>query len=289
MDAQAIFMDLPQTELYMQTALYYYSLELHKKLYTDCEKLYLYSPLDLIKSMIVAAQELEKCDLVKALQYWQHCLLGGTKIDETEHLAIKGPSASVQDSVNSENITNREHATAEDINVNIPLVTPTLDEDPKKTIISDDIDTVEWTDDWGDFSDDSAEAASDKKDKIVSNEILRPQTLSPFDHGIDECVTEEDRYQLFQTLLSQTNNLQQYQRLKKIISEWPKFSMPNHITTDNHPILKMMKTIVSIITETNTPDYEKRILQEHEELVGLLASKEVLRRIISFSVFLTNN
>lgn len=276
LDAQAIFMDLPQTELYMQTALYYYSLELHKKLYTDSEKLYLYSPLDLMKNMMVAAQKSEKCDIVKALQYWQHCLLGETQIDKNEH-PTKDTSTLEQASacVDSEKITNKEQETGKDkIDVNIPLVISTTN-DPKKTIISDDIDNVEWTDDWGDFSDDSTEATSDKKDKIGSKEILQAQTVSPFDCGIDECVTEEDRFNLFQTLLNRTNNLQQYETLKEIILEWPKFNMPNHITVDNHPVLKMMKTIILLITKTDITDSEKRILQEHEELVGLLTSKEV--------------
>ncbi|XP_012217633.2 NBAS subunit of NRZ tethering complex-like [Linepithema humile] len=281
LDAQAIFMDLPQTELYIQTALYYYSLELHKKLYTDCEKLYLYSPLDLMKNMMAAAQKSEKCDIVKALQYWQHCLLGGTQIDKTEHLVTKDTSTLEQDGacVDFGKITNKEQETVEDIDVNVPLVTSTTDENPKK-IASDDVDVVEWTDDWGDFSDDDTEATSDKKNKIGSKEILQAQTVLPFDHGIDECVTEEDRFNLFQTLLNRTDNLQQYQRLKEIISEWPQFNMPNHITVDNHPILKMMKTIILLIPKTDIIDSEKRILQEHEELIGLLASKEILKQFL---------
>lgn len=286
LDAQAIFMDIPQNELYIQTALYYYSLELYKKIYTDCEKLYLYNPLDLIKIMIVAAQKSEECDIVKALQYWQSYLLGGAQITSMKQVEVKDISmlemGQSSTRVHSEEIVkiskfiNEEQKSAECIDVNnIPSSSSKTDENLEKTIISDNIDAVEWTDDWGDFSDDSTEANSDKKNKIRSEGISQDETVFPLNHPITECVTEEDRFKLFQTRFNQINNLQQYQEVKRIISQWPKFNMPDYTTIDNHPILKMMKVVVALV-EMDTTDFEKRILQEHEELIGLLTSEKVL-------------
>lgn len=320
-DVQEIFTNLPRSELYIQTALYYYSLKLYKRLYTDCEKLYLYSPLDLIRKMMVAARTIEECDIVEALQYWQSYLLGGAQVAKTGEMGPKCMSALEIESRNtcvrpdetakvSEFIIEEqefaEHTDISDIpdansdedeeptsttvsnEIDISDVNNTLvadfseNEDLKKTTASDEIDTMEWTDDWGDFSEDNVEAISDQEDRPKSEEVERNQeetasSLSP-DHDIDQCVTEEDRFKLFQRLLNEINDLEQYRELKKIITEWPIFNMPDHIRLDNHPILKMMKTIIPLIanTYTDTCTIEKRILQEHEELIGLLASKEVI-------------
>jgi len=290
LDAQAIFMDLPQIELYIQTALYYYSLELYKKLYTDCEKLYLYNPLDLMKIMIVAAQKSEECDIVKALQYWQSYLLGGVQVTNMKQVEVKdistlelGQSDTRVHSEETLKSINEEQISAECVNVNnTPSSNSKVDEDLKMSI-SDDIDVVEWTDDWGDFSDDSIEANSDKKDKIRSEGISQKETDFLFDRTIAECVTEEERFKLFQKRFNQISNLEQYQEVKKIISQWPKFNMPSHTTIDNHPVLKMIKMVVTLI-ETNTVDFEKRILQEHEELIGLLTSEEVRIALFSFII-----
>lgn len=282
MDAQAIFMDLPQIELYTQTALYYYSLELYKKLYTDCEKLYLYNPLDLIKIMIIAAQKSEECDIVKALQYWQSYLLGGAQVTTVKQmeeikkdisaLELEQSSSHVhsEETLKTSKSINKEQEATKGFDVNnISSLNFTTDEDLKLAIADD---AVEWTDDWGDFSDDSIEANNDKKDKFRSKGIS--QEIFPLNHTIAECATEEDRFKLFQKQFNQINNFEQYQEMKRIISRWPKFNIPNHVTIDNHPVLKMMKLII-VLTKTNPADFEKRILQEYEELIGLLTSEEV--------------
>lgn len=285
LDAQAIFMDLPQIELYIQTALYYYSLELYKKLYTECEKLYLCSPLDLMKIMMVAAQKSEECDIVRALQYWQSYLLGGTQITTVKQMEVKdisalevGQSSHVhsEETLKTSKSINKKQESAQcfDIN-NTPSLNSRADEDLKMAI-SDDIDAVEWTDDWGDFSDDSIEANNDKKDKFKPKGISQEEIILPLDHTIANCATEEARFKLFQKRFNQINNLEQYQEMKRIMSQWPKFNIPDHITIDNHPVLKMMKLIIAL-TKTNTAELEKRILQEYEELIGLLTSEEVLQ------------
>lgn len=282
LDAQEVFRNLPQTELYIQTALYYYSLELYKKLYTNCEKLYLYKPLDLIRNMIVVAQNSEECDIVKALRYWQSLINGArntnmeqTKVIDITPLELKDNTCIYSEETVKETakLKNKEQESAKQIDVNNSNSNENQD---LKTITSDIIDTEEWTDDWGDFSDDSTEATIDEQDKIRSKRISQEKIVIPIDHAITKCVTEEDRFKLFQKLFNQINDLEQYQEVKKIVLQWPRFNIPEHITLDNHPILKMMKLIIALITKTDTINFENRILQEYEELIGLLASKEVL-------------
>lgn len=283
LDAQEVFVNLPQTELYIQTALYYYSLELYKKLYTNCEKLYLYKPLDLIRNMIVAAQNSEECDIVKALRYWQSLINGAqntnmeqTKVIDITPLELKQDNTCIysEETVKeTAKLKNKEQESAKQIDVNNPNSNENED---LKTITSDIIDTEEWTDDWGDFSDDSTEATIDEQDKIRSKRISQEEIVIPIDHAITKCVTEEDRFKLFQKLFNQINDLEQYQEVKEIVLQWPRFNIPEHITLDNHPILKMMKLIIALITKIDTINFENRILQEYEELIGLLASKEVL-------------
>jgi len=284
LDAQTIFLDFPRTELYIQTALYYYSLELYKKLYTNCEKLYLYSPLDLVKIMLVAAQKSEECDIVKTLQYWQSHLLDEAHITSMKQVKVKDINTlelgqitthvHTEETMKISKSINEERVIVECIDVtNIPSNSKANED--LKIVISDDIEAVEWTDDWGDFSDNNMEANNgNEKDKIKSKEILQEETVFSLDR-IAECETEEDRFKLFKKRFNQINNLKQYQEVKKIILQWPKFNMPDHITIDNHPVLKMMKVIIALI-EPNTADFEKIILKEHEKLIELLASKEVL-------------
>ncbi|XP_036139993.1 neuroblastoma-amplified sequence isoform X2 [Monomorium pharaonis] len=285
LDAQAIFVDLPQTELYIQTALYYYSLELYKKLYTDCEKLYLYNPLDLMKIMMAAARKSEECDIVQALQYWQSYLLGGAQIKNINQVEVKDISTlDLEHStvrVHSVKTTNKDQESAKCVDVNDILSSNSKANKDLKIAISGNIDAVEWTDDWGDFSDDSMEANGDKRGKNKSERILQEKTVFPLDHTVTECTMEEDRFKLFQKRFNQIKNLEQYQEVKRIISQWPKFNMPDHITIDNHPVLKMMKVIVAL-AKTNTADFEKRILQEHEDLIRLLTSEKILKQFLEF-------
>lgn len=317
-DVQEIFTNLPRSELYIQTALYYYSLKLYKKLYTDCAKLYLYDPLDLIREMMTAARTIEECEIVEALQYWQSYLLGGAQVAKAGEMEVRciyqtgleekqssaeqsstgvhpeetartskfmieeRESAEHVDDIPAANFDEDEESTSvivsneiDTVNDNNSLiVNSSEDGDLTKTTLPDEIDTIEWTDDWGDFSDDNVETTSDKED--VTEETAQQETAFALssDHGVDQCVTEKDRFKLFQRLFHQIDGLERYQQLKKTITEWPKFSMPDHVRLDNHPILKMMKAISPLIASTT--DFEKKILQEHEQLIGLLASKEVI-------------
>jgi len=271
LDAQTFFVDLPHTELYIQTALYYYSLELYKTLYPNCEKLYLFKPIDLIRHMMVAAQTMsEENEIVKAFRYWQNHLLDGTQIANTEQ-AIGMDTLELEQIIANRKEDSEETEEAQHID-NIPVTSSDMSEDQQKSTVLDEID-VEWTDDWGDFSD--TEATDDKKNKSRSQEMeaISQNEAVAFEHNITECITEEDRFAMFQRIFSRMNNLEDYTELKKIMSHWPKFN------TDQvalNPILRMMKAIIALITKTNVADFENKILREHEELIELLASKEVM-------------
>lgn len=288
LDAQTIFMDLPQIELYIQTALYYYSLELYKKLHTNSEKPYLHNPLDLMKKMMVAARTTEEYeDIVNGLQYWQSYLLGIAQTSETERATVKDTDALELEQDNAyaysketANTSTSVFEKQEPAEINISVAnSENKNEELTEATIPDAIDdTVDWTDDWGDFSDDgNIEVTTDDKNKISHppKEMSQEETIPPPDRGVAKCVTEEDRFKLFQKMFNQISNLEQYQEVKQIISRWPKFNMPHHITLNNHPILKMIKIIAPFIAKTSMADSERMILQEHEELIGLLVSKEV--------------
>jgi len=270
LDAQAFFVDLPHTELYIQTALYYYSLELYKTLYTDCEKLYLYKPIDLIRHIIVAAQTMsEENEIVRAFRYWQNHLLDEVQIAKTEQ-TMSIDALELQQNIINKKENSEETRDAQHID-NIPVTNSDVS-DQQKSTVSDEID-VEWTDDWGDFSD--TEATDDKKNKNRSEEMeaISQDEVIAFEHSITECTTEEDRLVMFQRMFIRMNNLEDYTELKKLMFQWPKFSISDQVALN--PVLRMMKAIIALITKTNMADFENKILREHEELIELLASKEV--------------
>lgn len=272
-DAQEILLDLPRGQLYTQTALYYYSLELYKTLYTDdCEKLYLYKPVDLIRHTMLAAETAtEESEIVRALRYWQNRLHDEAQIAETEQQEEEQTVADRKE----ESIETRDY-----VDDNIAVTSPDVSEGQRKAALPDEIDTAEWTDDWGDFSEDDTEATSDRKDNTRSGE-LEDETVS-LDRSIIECVTEEDRLAAFQVLFSRMDNLEDYAELKKMVSQWPKFSVSDDVALN--PVLRMMKAIIPLIGKTNAVDLENGILREHEQLIKLLISKEVRYTLLILSI-----
>lgn len=253
MDAQKVFPAM-QNELYIHTAIYYYSLELHKKLYTDCENLYLYKPLTLMENMIVAAQKSEDCDIVKALRYWHCYLLGDSQIARPELAEVKDTKKSVNKGkeVIEEDILN----SIEKIQWRIRLASEAANtEEIRRKQTKGTVGTV-----------------TDKKNKNKSKEILQQTTVHQW---IVECVTEEDRFVTFQKLFNLINNIEHYRQVRTIISQWPKFNMSEYTTLNNHPILIMLKVMLYFISRIkgHINDFDRTILQEIEELTGLLDSE----------------
>lgn len=252
MDAQKVFPAI-QNDVYIHTAIYYYSLELYKKLYTDCEKLYLYKPLHLMESMIVAAQKSEDCDIVKALRYWHCYLLGNSKIARPELVEMRDTKKSA----------NKGKTATDDILKNIEKI-------QWRIRLASEAANAEGIKRKG-----TAETVTDKKGKNKSGEIWQQTTI---DHWIAECATEEDRFVTFQNLFNLINNIEQYQQVRKLLSQWPKFNMSEYITLNNHPVLIMLKVMLYFIShiKEQVNDFDKTILQEVEELIRLLES-EVFR------------
>ncbi|EZA57952.1 Neuroblastoma-amplified sequence [Ooceraea biroi] len=283
LDAQAVFVDLPHTELHIQTALYYHSLELYKTLHTDCGNLYLYRPVDLMRHMTLAAQTASnESEIVGALRYWQSQLLDEAEIAQPEQVEASDTGApglrqnTADRKEKSEGTRDAEYVGVD----NTPVTSPDVSEIQRKAAVPDEIDTVEWTDDWGDFSDDDdAGATSDKRTRSGENfEATSQDEVVSFNRSIAECVTEEDRLAVFQLRFSRMSNLEDYAELKKILSQWPELSAAGDVASN--PVLRMMKAIIPLIAKTNAADFQERILREHEELVKLLMSKEILKQFL---------
>ncbi|KAF7993079.1 hypothetical protein HCN44_005860 [Aphidius gifuensis] len=74
-NANQVFQSLLNTELYLQTAIYYFSLELFKKLNLKKIKNLLYcNPNDLMENMKIKIQENKNGEIEKALNYWHEKL-----------------------------------------------------------------------------------------------------------------------------------------------------------------------------------------------------------------------
>ncbi|XP_020298354.1 neuroblastoma-amplified sequence-like [Pseudomyrmex gracilis] len=261
MDAQKIFSAMPN-ELYIHTAIYYYSLELYKKLYTECENLYLYKPLNLMENMIVAAQKSEDCDIVKALRYWHCYLLGDSQIARPELAEMRDTKRSVNKGkeVTEEDILN----SIEKVRWRIRLASEAANaEENRRKQTKGTVGTV-----------------TDRKDKSKSKEILQQATVHQW---IAECATEEDRFVTFHKLFNLISNIEQYRQVRKIISQWPKFKMSEYTTLNNHPILVMLEVMLYFISRIkgHVNDFDKTILQEIEELTGLLES-EILEHFLEW-------
>jgi len=230
--------------------------------------------------MIVATRTMsEENEIVRAFRYWQNHLLDEIQIAKTEQ-AMGIDALELKQSIANRKEDSEETRDAQHID-NIPVTSSDVSEDQQKSTVSDEI---EWTDDWGDFSD--TEVTDNRKNKNKSEEIqaISQDEAVAFEHSITECTTEEDRLAMFQRMFSRMNNLEDYRELKKIMFQWPKFSMSDQVALN--PVLRMMKAIIALITKTNAADFENKILREHEELIELLASKEVINHTSFFLHFI---
>lgn len=67
---EKFFTNTSSNNLYSQTALYFYSLELYKKLNDNCDNLYLYDPLNMIDQIFHQVQLRPESDLKEAFVRW---------------------------------------------------------------------------------------------------------------------------------------------------------------------------------------------------------------------------
>ncbi|KAK2578040.1 hypothetical protein KPH14_008457 [Odynerus spinipes] len=264
-DTQSAFMNLPKNELCIETIMYYYSLELHQKLHSNIEMLYMYDPVCLISKALIIATKCDECKIQQALLYWKPYII---KQINTKSMELIDSKLNVDDehfhiaehSVNTDNKTITEYkngVTAQTFHATIDKVSPTLIDH------KDD----EWTDDWSNFSDvDIDENVDDVQKQDVINEY--------------EMDTEEDRFKVFMEMYTKIRNIQDYKQIKKILLMWPTFNKPEFTTSDVHPILKMIKVVPMYIIAKDTTECENQILQEYEDLIKMIPSTNILREFL---------
>ncbi|XP_031847093.1 NBAS subunit of NRZ tethering complex isoform X2 [Nomia melanderi] len=288
-DTQNLLTELPQTELYIQTAMYYYSLELYKRLHKNIENLYLFSPLSLIRKMINVASKSKQTELYGGLRYWQARLFNDQNVDDfiffdsKQVIEDNGNRKDYEGSFEQNNdLIESSTAISEEFKEGQKLNEKSVSElDGRKGVQDSDAkDEMEWTDDWGNFSDeDAAEATEDKQNipkqkSYIDSDILLSKETS-------DCATEKDRFEAFERVYDKIQSVDHYYEIKEILLNWPKFCNPEYTTVDRHPILKMMKLISLYIKDKDKNKHNKQIFQEYKDLMEALSSLDTFKEFLN--------
>lgn len=267
METQNVLVELPQTELYTQTAIYYYCLELHKRLYRDFENLYLFTPLNLIWKIINVTCNSKDSDIYENFKYWQARLLAGQEVENTTFFDT---NKVVEENEKTENYEESKELKTDSIE---KLTLQTVDKNEIDENFSELYarDEIEWTN--GNFSDEDVES-----EKNVSEHELNIDNNIPLTKDIGECTTEKDRFEAFEKMFNRIRNADHFHEIKEMILQWPKFNNPAYTTIDKHPIIKIMKLVNVYITEKDSNKHNKQIFQEYKMLIKTLSSLDVSLR-----------
>ncbi|XP_014605991.1 PREDICTED: neuroblastoma-amplified sequence-like isoform X1 [Polistes canadensis] len=264
-DIQSIFMNLPRNGLCIETVIYYYSLEFHKKLSNNIEMLYMYDPLSLISKALMLATNSDECDIRKALFHCKSYLIDDKKL--TNMLSINSNEDTDNEKLNipenSENID--EQRNIEYNNEEVTILDSTKDEEVSSVLF--DYKDDEWADDWSNFSDANL-------DETVSS-ITQQEVIVE-----DKINTEEKRFKIFTEIYIEIKNIQDYEKVKNILLTWPAFIKSEFTTVDMHPILRMIKIIRTCIIVKDTVEHEDQILQEYKDLVTMISETNILREFL---------
>nr|XP_033341499.1 neuroblastoma-amplified sequence-like isoform X1 [Megalopta genalis] len=285
-EIQDVLTELPQTELHVQTAMYYYSLELHKKLYGDTENLYLFSPLSLIQKMINAMKKCKESEMYESFKYWQSRFLNN---QETDDIKFFDSNQIIEENDREDHEERVEHdndliqsPVCEEFKEQKKSAEKSisqLDGEIKKDYKDDDKGDMEWTDDWGNFSDEEVVETVNKKQNIPKQKPCIEDDIS-FTKEIGDCATEEDRFKAFENVYDKIQSKDHFNEMKGIVLKWPKFSNPEYTAVDKHPIYKMMKLINVYETETDASK-QKQIFQEYKDLMAALSSLDTLKEFLN--------
>lgn len=259
-DILSVFLNLPRNELCIETVIYYYSLELHKQLCNNIEKLYMYDPLCLISKALMLATNSDECDEIqKALLHCKSYLMNDKKLTNM-------PSTNSDEDMNDEKLNVSEHSAIIDKQTNIEYNNGvTISSDSMKDEVSStlfDYKDEEWTDDWSNFSDADL-------DKTVNNITQREVIVE------DKIYTEEDRFEAFTKMYTEIKNIQDYEQVKNILSTWPAFNKSEFTAVNVHPILQMIKIVRTCIIAEDTEQYEDQVLQEYKDLIKMISETNV--------------
>ncbi|XP_076178527.1 NBAS subunit of NRZ tethering complex isoform X2 [Ptiloglossa arizonensis] len=270
METQNVLVELPQTELYTQTAIYYYCLELHKRLYRDFENLYLFTPLNLIWKIINVTCNSKDSDIYENFKYWQARLLAGQEVENTTFFDT---NKVVEENEKTENYEESKELKTDSIE---KLTLQTVDKNEIDENFSELYarDEIEWTN--GNFSDEDVES-----EKNVSEHELNIDNNIPLTKDIGECTTEKDRFEAFEKMFNRIRNADHFHEIKEMILQWPKFNNPAYTTIDKHPIIKIMKLVNVYITEKDSNKHNKQIFQEYKMLIKTLSSLDMLKEFLN--------
>ncbi|XP_053978605.1 NBAS subunit of NRZ tethering complex-like isoform X1 [Hylaeus volcanicus] len=287
-ETQNVLTEFPQTELYTQTALYYYCLELHKRLYRDFENLYLFNPISLIRKIINVAHKSRNADIYENFKYWQTRLLAdqqleGTTFFDTNQIAensvttkeLELETEPIQSSTLHPGKSQKKTMTTEKSSSQIEGKNEIKLGFSESSVKGE----VEWTHDWGNFSDEDVETFESKKD-IPKHESSIDHNI-PLTKDIGECATEKDRFEAFEKMFNRVHNIDHFHEIKEIMLRWPKFNDPAYTTIDKHPVLKLMKLVNVYITEEDKSKHNKQIFQEYRMLIEALSSLDMLKEFLN--------
>ncbi|KAK9304884.1 hypothetical protein QLX08_003941 [Tetragonisca angustula] len=287
-----VLIELPQTMLYIQTSMYYYCLELHKSLYKDYyfTDLYLFDPLSLMLKTMNIAHKCKRFDIYKLFKYWQTCLFKNYGINKTEFL--ESNQEAKNDSETEDNKESDEFNIAQIQSSSISIEKPEKKEikensshieetNIKKSLSElDDKNDVEWTDNWGNFSDEDIIEHVGNKKHILNQELYVENNTSLL-KDIGECTTEKDRFEAFEKIFNKIRSVDHFYEVKVLLLQWPKFKDPEYTKINNHPILRMLKIANAYITEKDKNKHSKQIFGEYKELIKALSSMNVLKEFLN--------
>lgn len=284
-EVQDILMGLPETDLYTQSGMYYYSLELHKRFYRNIENLYLFKPLSVIWKTINIAHKCKDSDINEILKYWQARLLNDQDIEE--------PTFFESNQTLEDNYKIEDYEKSEESDTG-PTQSSTLTSEVSKKVSTENLtlriddqyqmkdnlaeseakEDVEWTDDWGNFSDEDVADTIANKKNIPENKF-RADTNVSLIRDIGNCATEEDRFTAFERVFDKIKTADHFHEIKEVLLRWPKFTKSEYASVDKHPILKMMKLVNVYVPEKYKNNYNKQIFQEYRGLIEALSSEDV--------------
>ncbi|XP_034172180.2 NBAS subunit of NRZ tethering complex isoform X2 [Osmia lignaria lignaria] len=271
-EVQNVLVELPETELYTQTAIYYYCLELHKSLYKDFKNLYSFNPLSLIWKVINVAHKSKESDTYEYFKYWQKRMFNNHGIQDTQFSESNQIIEDYTDKKDNECIQ-KSNSTIIESN------------DKKKSIENSNLSEsgvnhdVEWTDDWGNFSDEEIVENIDDKTNVLEHELCTDNSVILL-KDIGKCLTEKDRFDAFKRVFNKIRNADDFYEVKRMLIQWPKFEDPEYTQLDKHPVLQMMKILSLHVTEGGKGK-DKRIFQEYKELIERLSSENMLKEFLN--------
>ncbi|CAD6224651.1 GSCOCG00005485001-RA-CDS [Cotesia congregata] len=269
---QEVFRNLPQTNLYIHSAIYFYSIKLYCRLRPDADDCFTYDPMELMRMMANEARD-EADDLKIALVYWCLQLTRETHDEVPEVEKIEVQSDPVSNPVDANSVEKPSDGEKETTN---------LYENEAFKMASADGDG--WDDNWSDFSDSEfkekggSKEASDNLigsdnlefnssvEQAADSEVLSLDTFDETQTDTADDTTEEQRYAEFERLYSRMETKEDYLELKEIINSWPVFTNPDLTSVDKHPTLRMIGVSLFIGQKDNFK-FKAPSLQEYKELL----------------------